>query len=285
MKSVILSCGILVFALVMASRADFIADAEKLAQEGKLTEAKAMLEQALAAEPANAKLHHALGVLSAVEGNLDLALQQLAHARALEPKDANIIRDLAGVHFTLAQKNKSIREAIKGKDLLKEAVEAEPKNVTCRRALVGFYRDAPFFVGGSKGKAYDEIESLRKLDPKNASYMALEAYIDDERWQDAEREWEAVRALAPQENYWMILRGKLCARSGKGLEAGEAMLTEYLKIEPLNEWERGNALLFLGEIRRHKKDYAGARKLLEEAKGYRYSKPEAEQVLAKLPAA
>jgi tetratricopeptide (TPR) repeat protein len=90
---------------------------------------------------------------------------------------------LLGVAYgTLAEKADVFRRASLARhtrDEFERAVRIDPDNLDARFALVEFYSMAPRFLGGSRQKALQQAEEIRKRDPK-AGESAF-AFLDDHR--------------------------------------------------------------------------------------------------------
>ena len=76
--------------------------------------------------------------------------------------------------------------------------ELDPDNVQARESLANFYFHAPGIAGGSSAKGHEQIDEIRKRDPKTAHLLLAGIYLDREETDKAKQEYRAVLAIDPQ---------------------------------------------------------------------------------------
>ncbi len=115
-------------------------------------------------------------------GDPQTAVNLLQKVVAQNPRDAGTHYLLGVAYGYLAEKADIFRQASLARhtrDEFERAVRIDPDNLDARFALVEFYSMAPRFLGGSRQKALQQAEEIRKRDPK-AGESAF-AFLDDHR--------------------------------------------------------------------------------------------------------
>jgi len=153
------------------------------------------------------------------------------------------------------------------REAFRRAVELAPGEPRYRVALFEYFRQAPSIAGGSLDKAREQLAALEKLDAGQAHEARGELFEQDKNLKDAETEYRAAVAAAPEEaehrlrlgmfyetterwdDAWKTFEqllqrspnelaaqyqlGKIAASTGQHLPRGEAALREYLNHPPL----------------------------------------------------
>lgn len=242
---------ILILILALATEAVFASsldEAISLSMSGRDADARTLLEGIVKQEPQNARAHHALGQIAARQGDWAQAAQQFERAMECDPKFSDAVRDLGGACLAQAQKSNSLFQALRGRKLLKRAVELAPENSANQQAFIQFYRNAPFFIGGGRSKAYAQIEELRKADHFAGAMTAAEMRFEDKDWARCFAELDRAAKLKPEDHGQLLLTMRAVADSGlnheRGVEAGKALLAQ----PDQGAQQRGRVLTLAGRI-------------------------------------
>lgn len=149
--------------------------------------------------------------------------------------------------------------AKRGAAAFRKAAELDPKNVRARVSLIGYYAQAPFFVGGNRDKARAGARELVALDAFNGNLWLMRLALDDDRSAEALAACEAMLRAEPDSYRALCAHGQACAVTGQQLDPGAASLCRALSMAPeKNPSTRAAAFEWLGQILEKKGDAAGA---------------------------
>jgi tetratricopeptide (TPR) repeat protein len=145
----------------------------------------------------------------------------------LDPQNAEYTRWLGRAYGAKAEQSRSFFLARKVKQAFEAAVRLAPNSIPARRDLMQFLAEAPWIVGGDKGKAREQIDVISKMDPIQG-HMARGAYFAaDKQWIQAGTEYAAALDQGSQtiDGYMEIAdffadRGNTQAL-GRAIEAGK----------------------------------------------------------------
>jgi tetratricopeptide (TPR) repeat protein len=164
--------------------------------------AKMNFETVLASDSVNAQAHYYLGRIALDNGEINTAVEQFETAVGLD--DAN-----SDYHFMLgAAYGMQIQElsffeqgqlAPKIKAEFEKAVEADPNNIQARIGLAQYHFNAPPIVGGSIEKAEEQIEEIRRIDPRQAHLFLAQMHTAKKEYDQAETELKAAVELFPDD--------------------------------------------------------------------------------------
>jgi tetratricopeptide (TPR) repeat protein len=151
-----------------------------------------ILTEAIAKTPQDASLYY-WALRSYYEmGDVDNAISYGEKAVDLDDKSAEYVRWLGRAYGAKAEKSHSFFLARKVKHSFEAAVDLDPSSIPARRDLMQYLTEAPWIVGGSKGKAVEQIEAIAKLDPIEG-YLARGAfYAAQKKWPEAEAAYAAA---------------------------------------------------------------------------------------------
>jgi Tfp pilus assembly protein PilF len=231
--------------------------------------AKTHFETTLTSEPENAEAVYYLGRIALASGDVDQGVELLEKAVALDETSSPS-------HFWLgvayAQKIQTVsffeqgQLAPKLKGEFEKAVETDSTNVEARMGLAQYYLNAPPIAGGSKEKAMEQVEAIKKLDPRQGHLFMAQVYAGEKDYDAAEQEYkaaleldakdtdvhyqmgifyqtkedyeaafgafEAAVAIDPMYMSAMYQIGRTAAFSGDNLDRGVECLKIYLDNEP-----------------------------------------------------
>jgi tetratricopeptide (TPR) repeat protein len=118
-------------------------------------------------------------------------------AVAEQPRDSEYRRWLGRAYGGAAEEKRSFSMARKVRAAFEEAVRLDPSNLPARRDLMEFYVQAPWLVGGDKGKALEQVEAIASADAV-AGHLARAIFlIHVNRREAAEAEYQHVLDARP----------------------------------------------------------------------------------------
>jgi len=122
----------------------------------------------------------------------DLPQARAAAERCVEANpDSSVCAEALG-NVMLAQSRAGglvvfVRNAHATRDTLERAIRFDPMNYRARVTLMGFYLDAPFFLGGSEVRARELASEARRLDPDLTRLMRALCAFDEGKLDEAEQ--------------------------------------------------------------------------------------------------
>jgi len=116
----------------------------------------------------------------------------------LDPQNAEYTRWLGRAYGAKAEQSRSFFLARKVKQAFEAAVHLAPTSIAARRDLMQYLVEAPWIVGGDKGKAREQIDAISQMDPVQG-HLARGAYFAaDKQWKQAEGEYAAALDKGPE---------------------------------------------------------------------------------------
>ena len=176
---------------------DVDANGLRLFEAGRFHEAKTVFEPAFKANARDAGAAFYLGRIALEERKHGRAIDYFEAATRLDPRNATYFLWLGRALGREAQQANVLRQpglAKKTKAAWERAIALDPDNLDARADLIQYYVQAPGFLGGSKEKALEQAEEIRK---RNAlrGYLELGAlYERDKRLADAEKAYLGAAA-------------------------------------------------------------------------------------------
>lgn len=259
----------------------------ELFQAKRYAEAQAAYERLAATEPQNADVHFHLGALALRRNATALAIAELEHAVALDPKNSAYFAELGQAYGDAAQSAGLFSKAgfaQKCRVALEKAVELNPDNLAAREGLVTFYRQAPGFLGGGIDHAYAQAEEIRARDRLAGSLLLAQLYAGEKKYAEAFAALDAVLADRPDAYAALYAYGRTAAESGQRLDVGERHLRRCLALPPPRLAPPHAAAQWrLGVIAEKRRDFPAARAAYEAALALDPSFTPARDSLAHLP--
>jgi tetratricopeptide (TPR) repeat protein len=206
--------------------------------------------------------------------------------------------------------------ARKTKASWERAIALDPKNLDARDDIVSYYLRAPGIMGGSRDKASQQAEEIRKLDAYRGGFAAIRVADDakeetrvegelrrlvssypdsavplvrlgivfqtQQKWSDAFSLFDDVLMRKPADAVALYQLGKTAALSGQRLDDGQAALEKYLGLPPAQGMTFGGAHFRLGNIAERRGDKTLAKKEYQTAVSMDPRLEEAKKALARL---
>jgi tetratricopeptide (TPR) repeat protein len=187
----------LLVAGTLQSREDPLAVAKDQFERGDYPSAIATLTSALAENPRDALLSHWRSRCYLEQRDYARAISDGERAVSERPDDSEYHRWLGRAYGGAAEQAKSFSMARKVRAAFENAVRSNPANIAARRDLEEYYLEAPWIVGGDRGKALDQVNAIAEVDAA-AGHLARAAYLHDaKRFDEAEAEYRRVLDLRP----------------------------------------------------------------------------------------
>jgi tetratricopeptide (TPR) repeat protein len=233
--------------------------------KAEMDAARAAIEPAAAADPANTTLMLARGFLLIADGKNAEALKLAREVLKSEPKSSRAWY-LAGIgSFNLAQNAPTLDKmglADDGKEATLKAVELDPTFVDARMSLGMFYVMAPGIAGGSNRKATEQAKAMLELPGgvfDGYSLLALVA-ADKEEWEEMSAQYQAATNAAEtrQERISSILSHARQILNKKEDPAAAISTAKQALALAENDREKSACHFLFAEAKRAQKDRAGA---------------------------
>jgi tetratricopeptide (TPR) repeat protein len=206
----------------------------RLQREGRIAEAKAVLEPIARRETKNARAAFHLGQVYLSTDDVDRGVEMLERAVRLEPGNAQYHLAVAAGYRTKVRQVSKLRQASmagKIRTHLERAVEIDPNSVEGRMGLVQYYWMAPGIAGGSKDKARQQAAELKKRNPPQGAVAFGFLHEQDKDYAAAEREYTTAIREHPDSTDLRYALANLLARREKYAEAMDAY-EEILRRKP-----------------------------------------------------
>lgn len=297
----LISVGLLLLLtpLLWAAAQNPVETAEQAYQAGRFADAAATLNQAAQSDPNNAAVHYWLGRCYYELRNNQKASAEMEKAIDLDGRNSDFHFWMGRIYGRLAATRHSMWLGIKTGKEFEAAVQLNPKNLAARHALMEFYANAPWIIGGSKSKARQQIAAIAAQDPVQGAlaqadydhmmgnlagarseyqkvlavdaaspteyYEAADFYSAQRDAADLERAIDRVLHVAPNDPRLGYYQGVLLAIQNKQLEEAETYLKAYLAatVDRSNYPSHANARTWLGHV------YEEMGRQLEAAEQYR----------------
>jgi tetratricopeptide (TPR) repeat protein len=176
----------------------------RLFEAGQYQKVQEVSEHALAAAPRDAALHYWLARSSYELGKFDLAVHAAEEACKLEPANSEYQMWLGRAYGRKAEIESSFFLARKTHRAFEAAVRLDPSNIPARRNLSEYYTEAPWFLGGGKDKARQQVEAIAALDPLEGLLALADFYRSADQPQEAGKQFEILLEKRPPKlNYYI----------------------------------------------------------------------------------
>jgi tetratricopeptide (TPR) repeat protein len=246
----IAACGLAATPLLATgSRSD---EGARLFDARRLAEARSVLEEAVREDARDARAASYLGRVLLADGEADRSVEWLEKSVALEESNAEYHLWLGRAYGARAIRASVLKQPALARKVKKEferASQLDPDNLEARFGLIEYYLRAPAIMGGSRKKADEQAQEIRRRN-------ALQGYRAFGRIAEHEKDFdkalsEYARAAdefagQAEPSYWIGALharkkeyaacyeiGSVAALSGQNLERGEECLKLYLQHDPL----------------------------------------------------
>lgn len=197
--------------LCASLQAQSLTVAHDLLDKEQFVQAQQELERLLGKSPDNLEAQLLLGQAQYGQSNFDQAIKTLKPLRSS-------LKTRASLFFWLGQSYKGkllatenfLEKGVlssKVKEYLEKAIDLDPKHADARESIAFFYFSAPGIAGGSKKKAFQQIEALKSLDPRRSYVLAGNLYRQNKDYPAAINAYQALINLEPTEANWPFLMG------------------------------------------------------------------------------
>ncbi len=164
-------------------------------------------------------------------GNYDEAVSNAEQAVKLAPGCSDYHLWLGRAYGLKAEKNRSFLLARKAREEFRQAVQLDPNNLLARRNLMEFYLEAPWFLGGSRDKAWDQVEAIASRDTTEGFLARAEYWREVDNPTRASEAYQQVLKLQPQrvDPYFQVADYYESSRNANQIQAA---LQAASRIEP-----------------------------------------------------
>lgn len=165
---------------------------------GKYDQTIAVLQKQIARNPKDGQAALWLARSFLDVGKYDQAVAFAQQAVNLSPQCSEAHFWLARSEGIKAEKTRSFWLARKSKLEYEKAVKLDPDNLMARRDLMEFYLEAPWILGGSKDKAWAEVQAIASRSTLQGDLARALYWRDLNRPTLAAKEYQKVMAAKPR---------------------------------------------------------------------------------------
>lgn len=168
-------------------------------ESGKYAETTSALQREVAEDPDNAQATLWLARSFLDLGSYDRAVTYAERAVSLSPDCSESHFWLARSYGLKADKTRSFWLARKAREEYQTAVQIDPDNLAARRDLMEFYLQAPWILGGSKDKAWDQVEAIASRNAMEGDLARAQYWRDLDKTALAANEYRKVMESRPDQ--------------------------------------------------------------------------------------
>lgn len=170
---------------------------ERQFDAGNYADAMRALETAISRSPQDARLHFWMARSAYEMLQFDTAIKAAERATQLEPSNAEYHLWLGRAVGRKADRDRSFFGGRRAGHELEETVRLAPANIPARRDLAEFYAESPWFIGGGKGKARQQVEAIARIDPIDGALAWADYFRNIKQPEEAARRFESLLAQKP----------------------------------------------------------------------------------------
>lgn len=197
--------------LCVQLQAQSITTAQQMLEKKQYVEAQQELEGILEKKPDAQEAQLLLGQTHYQQSQFDQAIKVLKPLRSS-------MKTRADLHYWLGQSYKGkllatenfLEKGVlssKVKEYLEKAIDLDPKHADARESIAFFYFSAPGIVGGSKKKAFQQVEAIKPLDARRSLILAGNLYRQNKDYPAAITAYQTLAEMEPDEANWPFLLG------------------------------------------------------------------------------
>ncbi len=174
-----------------------------LFENQKYSEAREILLEIVRKQDSHSRAWYYLSKIAVREKQIDDAYDYIK--KAIEVEESSDVLSiyyfqLGDVYGYKAMEASVLRKPARARSVRRSfetAVELDPENIEARMGLIMFYSQAPGIMGGSKSKAMEQVEELKKRDPVQGHIASANIYRGENDLLKAEGECIAARDIDP----------------------------------------------------------------------------------------
>jgi tetratricopeptide (TPR) repeat protein len=238
-----------------------VPDVAQAYEAGDYSKASENLKKILAQNPNDAQADLWLARCFLEIGEFDQAVIYGEQAVKLDPKSSEFHSWLGRAYGLKAEQSRSFLLARKSREEFLTAIQLDADNLQARRDLMDYYLGAPWILGGSKDKAWEQVQEIAARD-RVAGCLARADY-----WQGvgnlplAEKAYQQLLALRPERvgPYFEVADFFESSGNARQIESAIKAASQIEPTDPRLSYYRGVAEIMenreLTEAERHLKDY------------------------------
>jgi len=175
---------------------------EKLYVKESYQDAKSGFESLLKQNPNNLKTLQYLGEIACHLKHWDQALFYFGRLKNIRPNQADyyyLYGGALGLKAKSVNKFKALGMICEIKESFEKAIELNPKHIEARWAMIEYYLQLPYFMGGGEDKALRYANELEQISPVDG--FLSKGYIAEHYGQNQESEKYYLRAIEEGQSY------------------------------------------------------------------------------------
>jgi len=200
----------------------------------KLDEARPLVQSMLAKDKNDANAMFLMGRILDAEGKNSDAVDWYEKAIKVDEKNSRYHLFLGNALGEEAQNASKLRQPFLARRVKKEferAVELDGKSIDAREGLVGFYSQAPGFMGGDMDKAKAQAIEIGKMDKMRGHLQMGRLLLRTKDSTGAEKEYKAIITDYPDSSAGYFQMGAYYRGAGR-YDESFAMYEHVLKAHP-----------------------------------------------------
>jgi len=208
--------------------------AAELIDQRKLDEARPLVQAMLAKDKNDANAMFLMGRIFDAEGKTSDAVDWYEKAVKRDDTNARYHLNLGNALGTEAQNASKFRQpflARRVKSEFERAVALDPKSIDAREGLVGFYSQAPGFMGGDMEKAKAQAVEIGKLDKMRGHLQMGRLLLRQKDSTAAEKEYKGIVTDYPDSSAGYFALGSYYRNAGR-YDESFAMYEHVIKAHP-----------------------------------------------------
>lgn len=170
----------------------------RLFEAGDYRQAQSASQAAVNSSPQDPAGHYWLARSSFELGSYDTAVKAAEDACRLSPQNSDFQLWLGRAYGRKAEIESSFFLARKTRHAFETAVKLDGTNITARRDLAEYYIEAPWFLGGSKDRARQQVQAIAGIDPLEGMLALAQLFRGMEQPEQARQQYELLLEKRPR---------------------------------------------------------------------------------------